>query len=93
MSAQQARLLLTQGDVAGVARWAQENGLGPDDEPDYAREPGHLVLARILLAQDRPGQALALLGRLHAAAAAQDRADDDYRDRRAAGAGAGRYRR
>ena len=74
VSAQQARLLLTQGDVAGVARWAQENGLGPDDEPDYAREPGHLVLARILLAQDRPGQALALLDRLHAAAAAQDRA-------------------
>ena len=71
--AQQARLLLTQGDVAGVARWAQQNGLGPDDEPDYAREPGHLVLARILLAQDRPGQALALLDRLHAAAAAQGR--------------------
>ena len=72
--AQRARLLLTQGDVAGVARWAQDNGLGPDDEQDYAREPGHLVLARILLAQDRPGQALALLDRLHAAAAAQDRA-------------------
>jgi LuxR family maltose regulon positive regulatory protein len=31
------------------------------------------VLARILLAQDRPGQALALLDRLHAAAKAQDR--------------------
>ena len=34
---------------------------------------GHLVLGRILLAQDRRGPALALLGRLHAAA--QDRAD------------------
>ena len=32
------------------------------------------MLARILLAQDRPGQALALLDRLHAAAIAQDRA-------------------
>ena len=31
------------------------------------------MLARILLAQDRPGQALALLDRLHAAAVAQDR--------------------
>jgi LuxR family maltose regulon positive regulatory protein len=31
------------------------------------------VLARILLAQEQPGQALALLDRLHAAAAAQDR--------------------
>ena len=49
-------------------------GLHADDEPDYAREPGQLVLARVLLAQDRPGAALALLDRLHAAAAAQDRA-------------------
>ena len=31
------------------------------------------MLARVLLAQDRPGPALALLERLHAAAAAQDR--------------------
>ena len=71
--AQRARLLLAQGDLPAAARFAQESGLGPDDEPDYARESGHLVLARILLAQDRPGPALALLGRLHAAA--QDRAD------------------
>ena len=71
--AQRARLLLAQGDLAAAARFPQENGLGPDDEPDYAREPGHLVLARVLLAQDRPGQALALLDRLHAAAAAQGR--------------------
>ena len=72
--AQRARLLLAQGDLPAAARFAQDNGLGPDDEPDYAREPGHLVLARILLAQDRPGQALALLDRLHTAALAQDRA-------------------
>ena len=71
--AQRARLLLAQGDLAAAARWTQENGLGADDEPDYAREPEYLVLARVLLAQDRPGQALALLDRLHAAAAAQDR--------------------
>ena len=71
--ARRAWLLLAQGDLATAARFPQENGLGPDNEPDYAREPGHLVRARILLAQDRPGQALALLDRLHAAAAAQDR--------------------
>ena len=71
--AQRARLLLAQGNLPGAARFPQENGLGPDDEADYARESGHLVLARVMLAQDRPGQALALLGRLHAAAAAQDR--------------------
>ena len=71
--AQRARLLLAQGNLAAAARFPQENGLDPDDEPDYAREPRHLVLARMLLAQDRPGQALALLDRLHAAAVAQGR--------------------
>jgi len=72
--AQRARLLLAQGDLAGAARWAQESGFGADDEPDYTREPGHLVLARVLLAQGRVGLALTLLDRLHAAAAAHDRA-------------------
>ena len=72
--AQRARLLLAQGDLAGAARWVKDRGLSADDDPDYPREPGHLVLARVLLTQDRPGQALALLDRLHAAAAAQDRA-------------------
>ena len=71
--AQRARLLLAQGDLAGAARWTEETGLGPDDEPEFPREPGQLVLARVLLAQGRPGPALALLDRLHAAAAAQDR--------------------
>ena len=72
--ARRARLLLAQGDLAAAARFPPETGLGPDDEPDYAREPGYLVLARILLAQGRPGRALALLSRLHAAAVAQGRA-------------------
>jgi LuxR family transcriptional regulator, maltose regulon positive regulatory protein len=71
--AERARLLLAQGNLAAAARFAQDNGLGPDDEPDYARESGYLVLARLLLAQDRAGQALALLDRLHAAAKAQNR--------------------
>ncbi|MBO0815682.1 MAG: hypothetical protein J2P30_11175, partial [Actinobacteria bacterium] len=72
-AAQAARLLLAQGDAAGAARWVKENGLGADDEPDYAREPGYLVLARALLAGGEAGRALGLLERLHAAAAAQDR--------------------
>jgi len=71
--AQRARLLLAQGDLAAADRWTQDNGLNEDDEPDYAREPGHLVLARVLLAQGHQARALALLDRLHAAAAAQDR--------------------
>ncbi len=72
--AQRARLQLAQGEVAAAARWAQQRGLGPDDEPGYPREPEYLVLARVLLAQDRPGAALAVLERLHAAAVSQDRA-------------------
>jgi LuxR family maltose regulon positive regulatory protein len=68
-----ARLLVAQGDLGAATRWTQENGVGADDEPNYAREPGHLVLARVLLAQDRPGPALALLDRMHAMAAAQAR--------------------
>ena len=69
----QARLLLAQGDLAAAARWARRRGLGPDDEPSYPREPEYLVLARVLLAQDLPDQALGLLERLHAGAATQGR--------------------
>jgi len=71
---QRARLLLAQGDIAAAARWAQEGGFRADDEPMYQKEREHLVLARVLLAQDQPAEALALLDRLHAAAKAQDRA-------------------
>jgi hypothetical protein len=72
--AQRARLLLAQGDLSGAAHWAQQSGLNADDEPAYPREAGHLLLARVLLAQDRPDAARTLLSRLGAAAAAQDRA-------------------
>jgi LuxR family maltose regulon positive regulatory protein len=71
--AERARLLLAQGDLAGAARWADEKGLGAGDEPRYPSEPEHLLLARVLLAQDRPGPALELLDRLYASAVAQDR--------------------
>jgi ATP/maltotriose-dependent transcriptional regulator MalT len=71
--AQRARLLLAQGDLAAAARWTQQRGLRPDDEVSYQREPECLVLARVLLAHDRPDQALGLLERLHALAATQQR--------------------
>jgi LuxR family transcriptional regulator, maltose regulon positive regulatory protein len=70
---QRARLLLAQGDVYAAAQWAKAAGISPDDQPDYPREPAYLVLARVLLAQDRPGPALALLQRLLGAAASQGR--------------------
>src|SRR5215467_7459942 len=70
---QRARLLLAQGNVAAAARWAKQHGLGPGDKPGYPQELEYLVLARVLVAQGRPGEALALLDWLHAQAAAQDR--------------------
>jgi LuxR family maltose regulon positive regulatory protein len=70
---QRAQLLLAQGDVGAAAQWAMATGLGPGDEPDYPREPAYLVLARVLLAQNDPGAALALLRRLLGAAASQGR--------------------
>jgi LuxR family transcriptional regulator, maltose regulon positive regulatory protein len=73
VSAQRARLMLAQGNIAAAGRWAQQHGLGPADEPGYPQELEYLVLARVLLAQDRPAEAQALLGRLLARAVAQDR--------------------
>jgi LuxR family maltose regulon positive regulatory protein len=70
---QRARLLLAQGDVTAASQWAKAAGLSPEDEPDYPREPAYLVLARVLLAQDRPGPALTLLQRLLATAESQGR--------------------
>jgi LuxR family transcriptional regulator, maltose regulon positive regulatory protein len=71
--AERARLLLAQGDVAAAQRWVRERGIGAEDEPAYPREGEYLVLARMLLAQNLPSQALMLLERLHAAATAQGR--------------------
>jgi LuxR family maltose regulon positive regulatory protein len=71
--AQRARLMLAQGDVATAAMWTAERGLGADDEPDYPHEASYLVLARVLLAQDRPDPALGLLERMYGLAIGQGR--------------------
>lgn len=68
-----ARLLLARGDVSATARWTDERGLGPDDDVSYPREAEYLLLARMLLAEGRLDQALALLQRLHALAERQGR--------------------
>ena len=71
--AQRARLQLSHGDVAAAVRWVEQRELTADDEPSYPHEVAYLLLARVLLAQDRPDRALELLDRLHTAAVAQDR--------------------
>ncbi len=66
--ARRARLLLAQGDVDAASAWVVTRGLAADDEPRHVNEPAYLVLARVLSAQDRCGEALRLLDRLRAAA-------------------------
>jgi len=66
----QARLWLAQGDIEAAVRWAEERGADADSaEPEggdefisyHLRKYEHLVLARLLMTQDRPDEALALL--------------------------------
>jgi LuxR family transcriptional regulator, maltose regulon positive regulatory protein len=64
VAVQRARLLLAQGEVSAAARWTAARGLGVEEEPSYLREREYLVLARVLLAQGKPDQALPLLARL-----------------------------
>jgi LuxR family transcriptional regulator, maltose regulon positive regulatory protein len=73
VAVQRARLLLAQGKVDAAARWTAERGLSAEDEPSYLREREYLVLARVLLAQDNPDQALRLLERLREKAQARGR--------------------
>lgn len=67
-SALRARMLITQERLADAARWARDEGVSTDDELTYVRDFEHATLARLLLAQKRPADALALLARLRAAA-------------------------
>ena len=67
-AAQRVRLGLAQGDVASGVRWAQERGLGSHHESDFRREFEHVTFARVLIAQEKPAEALRLLKRLLAAA-------------------------
>jgi LuxR family transcriptional regulator, maltose regulon positive regulatory protein len=71
--AERARLALAQDDLDTATRWTRTRGLGPDDEPGYPREHEYLVLARVLVARQAPGQALGLLEWLGAQAATQRR--------------------
>jgi LuxR family transcriptional regulator, maltose regulon positive regulatory protein len=68
-----ARLALANGEIAEAARWVQQRGLTPDDQPSYPWEGEYLVLVRVLLGQQAHQGALGLLGRLQALAEAQGR--------------------
>ena len=59
-----ARLWIAQGRLEDAGRWRRESGVGIDDELNYLREFEHITLARLLIAQNAPGEATVFLGRL-----------------------------
>lgn len=62
--------------LAEVAGWVRAHKLEAEDPFEYPREGGYQVLARLLLAQDRPAEAFSLLERLTRAAQTGGRNDD-----------------
>jgi LuxR family maltose regulon positive regulatory protein len=69
IAAVRARVQIAAGDLPAAAEWAHAAGVSVDDDPHYLHEYEHLTLARLLIAQDRAGEAAGLLDRLQAAAA------------------------
>ena len=60
----ETNLRLRQGDVAFASRWAETEGLSPEDTPQYLRLDRHVVYARLLLTQGRLSDARRWLARL-----------------------------
>lgn len=63
-AAQAARLRLSLGDLAAAANWADALELDGDEPIGYPFALEYLAKGRILIARQRPGEALALLERL-----------------------------
>jgi LuxR family transcriptional regulator, maltose regulon positive regulatory protein len=55
---------LWQGKITAVAHWVEQTSLTPTERPQPWQTAAHLLLARLLLAQNRPGEALTLLNNL-----------------------------
>jgi len=73
LSAEQARLALTLGDVGEAAAWDQERRLDSEGPLSYLEEIDFLTLARLRVEQGHPRDALRLLGRLRDLAERQNR--------------------
>lgn len=69
----QARLWLALGDNEAASAWARDADLDLVGELNYLYEAEYITLARVLIAQRRPGEAQGLLARLRADAAAVER--------------------
>jgi LuxR family maltose regulon positive regulatory protein len=58
------RLWIAQGDLAEATRWVQKSGLTVDGDLSYFQENDYLILARLLIAQERWNEAAGLIARL-----------------------------
>jgi LuxR family maltose regulon positive regulatory protein len=64
IAAHGARLRLAQGDVSAAARLLEEHGIGVDNHVNHLSIFEHVMLARVLIAQNENDVALGLLERL-----------------------------
>ena len=64
------------GDPGGAEDWVRGRGLAPDDEPVYPQDAEYQLLARLLIAEGDPHQAVPMLGPWRALAVAQGRTAD-----------------
>ncbi len=72
-AAVEAQANLLEGDVAAAARWAQSAGFSPVDIPHHWDEFPYFAYARLLLAQNRLGDAQQLLDTMERAASTGER--------------------
>jgi len=73
IAAQRARVQIRQGRLDDARRWEDDRGIAPTDPPRYLAEYDQLTLARLLIADGHPRQALGLLDRIHDVAQAASR--------------------
>jgi LuxR family maltose regulon positive regulatory protein len=63
-AAHRVKLDLARGDIESAERWAQTNELNIDGDYEHYREIEYLVLARVLIAQERYDEAHSLVERI-----------------------------
>jgi LuxR family maltose regulon positive regulatory protein len=72
-AAVEAQASLLEGDLTAAARWAEVAGLSPADTPHHWDEFAYFAYTRLLLAQERPEDALRLLDAVEHSAAEGER--------------------
>jgi LuxR family maltose regulon positive regulatory protein len=61
VAAYQARLWLARNNLSAAVRWTQQCGLNLGDQIGFQREGEYAILARVIIAQKKPDEALKLL--------------------------------